>query len=510
MVSSNRGGQKKRIMLFYSFIFVVFFLPTVVTGFFVCHRYFKKQGSKVFLIIASFIFYGSWNPIYVPLLAGSIIVNFYFSNSLRVSKSRIFLWLGVILNLVLLGYFKYMDFFIENINVLFNSDLNLLKIALPLGISFFTFQQIAYLVDSYKSKTGRHNFIDYTLFVIFFPQLVAGPIVHWREMMPQFDALSHHRFNLEHFAKGLNIFALGFLKKVLIADNLAIIVDDVFANQQNLDMATSWLGGICFMLQIYFDFSAYSEMAIGAALMMNIKLPVNFNSPYKAKNINEFWNRWHITLTRWFFQYTFLPITAFWSRKKSAPAGVSMPALIFTTLFIFLLSGLWHGAQWTFVIWGGMHGLALVVYRLWQACKLSMPTILARALTVLFLIYAAVAFRADDLSHLLYFTSAMFGHHGLLNEGTFVADNFAVLCLCSFLPLYITFYMPNTLQIVGYERIQKDDGNYYVAPLTKLNADYFSMDRNYIIAALYGLIFSLVLIDVMTADTPAAFIYFDF
>ncbi len=425
-------------------------------------------------------------------------------------KSRALLWFGVTSNLLLLGYFKYMDFFIENLNFVLATDWSMLNIVLPLGISFFTFQQIAYLLDSYKAKTERHSFLDYSLFVSFFPQLIAGPIVHWREMMPQFSGMNQHQFNSNNVLIGLNIFILGFLKKVLIADNLAVIANETFSNPASLDMASSWAGAICFMFQIYFDFSAYSEMAIGAALMMNIKLPVNFNSPYKARNINDFWNRWHITLTRWFFQYTFLPLTAFLTKRSSKPTGVSLPILTSVTFTIFLVSGLWHGAEWTFVIWGAMHGAALVLYRLWQASKLSMPPFMARGLTIIFLIFAAVVFRCNDMQSLTHFTTAMMGGYGIMDASNFVSLNFGALIVVMIVPTYAVYFMPNVLEIVGYANIKKTDRAYYVAPLLKLHTRFMRMETNIYISVIYAFVFSLALIGVMTADSPDAFIYFDF
>ena len=413
-------------------------------------------------------------------------------------------------NLLLLGYFKYMDFFISNLNFVFNTEISLLHLALPLGISFFTFQQIAYLFDSYKDKSGKHTLIDYSLFVIFFPQLVAGPIVHWREMMPQFIDIEKTKFNIDNFQKGLNIFLLGFFKKILIADNLAILVDDIFSDPTTLDMANSWVGGIAFMLQIYFDFSAYSEMAIGAALMMNIKLPINFNSPYKAKNINDFWNKWHITLTRWFFQYTFLPLIALWSQRSRSATGVHLSAICCVTLIIFVLSGLWHGAAWTFVIWGGMHGLALVIYRLWEASKLSMHRYAAHFFTSLFLIIAAIVFRANSIDFLNDYAYAMIGGYGVINSDSFVSSNILIVSLFMLIPIYITYYMPNVFEIVGYNNIEQQSSTHYVAPLISLKTEHLSMNTNVMVSIVYAVIFSFVLIDVMTADSPEAFIYFDF
>jgi len=497
-------------MLFSSFTFIAIYLPLVVYSFFLCPKYLGENSSKIFLILASLFFYAYWNPIYLPLLLCSILFNYVISNKIRSKKSKPLLWTGITSNILLLGYFKYMDFFIENINFLLATEWPLLKIILPLGISFFTFQQIAYLIDSHHAKTDRHSFLDYSLFVAFFPQLIAGPIVHWKEMMPQFSDINRHCFNADNFLKGTNIFILGFFKKILIADNLAYLSDAIFNDTSSLDLVNSWLGGICFMFQIYFDFSAYSDMAIGIALMMNIKLPVNFNSPYKARNINDFWNRWHITLTRWFFQYMFIPITAFLTKKRNTQTGMNLFVLTQVILIVFFLSGLWHGAAWTFIIWGTMHGLALVAYRLWQASHLSMHKYIAKTLTVIFLIIAAVVFRSSDLEILGNFIFAMTGGYGFLNPDSNITNNSLIIYTILIVPAYIIFFMPNVLEIVGYERIKQDLSAHYVAPFLKVKTNIFSINTNILVSITYAMVFSLTLIKVMTANSPEAFIYFDF
>ena len=493
-------------MLFYSFSFIAFFMPVVLAGFFTLHKYAGNGAAKLFLFLASLFFYGYWNPIYLPLLLGSIIFNYFISEHIKASKSKPFLWFGVIANFCLLGFFKYMDFFIENMNMVLGSEWSLLHIALPLGISFFTFQQVAYLVDSYKSKTGKDSFLDYGLFVSFFPQLIAGPIVHWREMMPQFDDLKQGDFSAQTFLTGVNIFALGFLKKVLIADNLAFVTDKIFGDAHNLDLVSSWLGGICFTLQIYFDFSAYSEMAIGAALMMNIKLPLNFNSPYKARNINDFWNRWHITLTRWFFQYTFLPLAALWAKGGS----LSLNVLIATTMIIFTLSGLWHGAQWTFVLWGAMHGLALVAYRIWQANNWSMPKFLAHSITLLFLIVAAVVFRAPSIEFFGEYAYAMVGGMGIYNSDNYLSPYISALYVLFLLLFYAVLKAPNVFEIVGYQHIKADEGQSTFLPLIDIKTAFLRMKTNAFVTVMYGIAFGFTLLHVLQRDTIGAFIYFDF
>ena len=491
-------------MIFSSFLYAAIFLPFAVIGFFLAHRFIGNRAAIAFLVLASWFFYAYWKPVYLPLLLLSIVFNYNIALGLRRRKSEGRLWAGIAANLLFLGYFKYMDFFIANVNFLTGSTWPALNIILPLGISFHTFQQIAYLVDTYKGKTGNDSFLNYSLFVSFFPQLIAGPIVHWREMMPQFEETEKRTFNMDNFVKGLNIFALGFLKKVLIADSLSGMVDPFFDRTGSLDMVGAWIAGLGFMLQLYFDFSAYSEMAIGSALMMNIKLPVNFNSPYKARNIHEFWSRWHITLTRWFFQYTFIPLMARWSKKReSEPVSRdrNFIVLISVTFIVFTLSGLWHGAAWTFIIWGALHGLALSAYRLWTARDLAMPPAAAKALTFVFLLFAATIFRHNNLGDVGRHFAAMFGAHGLIDADpknlSDIFDGIKMLII----PVYITYYMPNTLEIVGYDRMQKTSLPWQ-SGLLKITGRPFA-------PVACGALFALALLKVVTSGNNP-FIYFAF
>ncbi len=264
---------------------------------------------------------------------------------------------GILGNLLLLGYFKYADFFISNFNVAVGSNISLLHITLPLAISFFTFQQIAYLVDSYKGKVRKHNFISYTAFVTFFPQLIAGPIVHHSEMMPQFENIKNKIINKNNIAKGFFIFSLGLFKKVIIADTFAIWTKSGFDTSLTLNFLEGWATSLSYTFQLYYDFSGYTDMAIGAALFFNIHLPINFNSPYKATDIQDFWRRWHITLSRFLRDYVYIPLGG--NRKGNYRTYLNL-------FLTFLVGGIWHGAGWTFIFWGFLHGVAIVVNRLWK------------------------------------------------------------------------------------------------------------------------------------------------
>ncbi len=313
----------------------------------------------------------------------------------RYVKKKHLLVFGIISNVVLLGYFKYSDFFIENSNFLLNTDFNLLHLALPLAISFFTFQQIAYITDSYKGRVAEHHFLSYALFVTFFPQLIAGPIVHHKKMMPQFGVSLQARINYENIAKGIFIFSIGLFKKVAIADTFAVWANHGFSDPYVLNFLEAWVASLSFGFQLYFDFSGYTDMAIGLALLFNIKLPVNFKSPYKALDIHDFWRRWHITLSHFLRDYISIPL-----KKRDVTLHLNI-------LLTFLVSGIWHGAGWTFVVWGLLHGGALILHDIWKKYGFNMPIILAWLLTFNFLNVTRVFFRADNISEGLHILKTM-------------------------------------------------------------------------------------------------------
>ncbi|MFQ5488405.1 MAG: MBOAT family O-acyltransferase, partial [Gammaproteobacteria bacterium] len=339
-------------MLFHSYGFIFLFLPLTLLGFFLLGRYGLLRWALAWLVLASLTFYGWWNVEYLFLLLASIVVNYLLGRALAPSQrttasARVLLAIGIGLNLALLAYFKYAAFIVGNFNQLLGSDYRVHEIVLPLAISFFTFQQIAYLVDAYYGRAQEYSFLNYSLFVSFFPQLIAGPIVHHREMMPQFEGRRIFRFSYEDMDVGLLIFCIGLFKKVLLADGMAQFSEPVFAAAAGgleLSFFEAWGGALAYTLQIYFDFSAYSDMAIGLAWMFGIRLPLNFASPYKAINIIEFWRRWHMTLSRFLRDYLYIPLGG--NRKGRERRHLNIMATM-------LLGGLWHGAAWTFVVWGG-------------------------------------------------------------------------------------------------------------------------------------------------------------
>uniref|UniRef100_UPI001F270E92 MBOAT family O-acyltransferase n=1 Tax=Ferriphaselus sp. R-1 TaxID=1485544 RepID=UPI001F270E92 len=396
------------------------YLPVVLAGFFWLARWSERYAAG-WLALASLFFYGYWNPAYVGLLLGSIAFNYTLGVWIAQAgarqqhrRQRHLLVFAIAADLALLAYFKYANFFLDSLNAVAGSKLSLGEIILPLGISFFTFTQIAFLVDTFQSKVKEFNFVHYTLFVTYFPHLIAGPVLHHKEMMPQFAPAAAYRVNWENVAHGLMLFTVGLCKKTLGADALAPYANGVFDGVQSGMIPTSyeaWAGALAYTLQLYFDFSGYTDMALGIALLFNIRLPVNFDSPYKATSIIDFWRRWHMTLSRFLRDYLYIPLGG--NRKGKLWRHINL----MTTM---LLGGLWHGAGWTYVVWGGLHGLFLMVNHLWRELLQGMNTrwvpgwlsgLLGFALTFIAVVSAWVVFRSPDISHAKVMLEAMFGIH---------------------------------------------------------------------------------------------------
>lgn len=411
-------------MLFNSYAFIFAFFPIVFLGFFRIGKYSHALAS-LWLAAASIFFYGWWDIRYVSLLLASIVVNYVFgyliarnlisNRQIDITRARSLLIVAIVSNLTLLGYFKYANFFITNLNQLSGTSLSLGEIILPLGISFFTFTQIAFLVDTYQGKVKEFNFVHYTLFVTYFPHLIAGPVLHHKEMMPQFAQRNVCQVNWDNVGVGLTIFVLGLAKKVLIADSLAEFATPIFsavaAGGQPM-LFEAWIGALSYTAQLYFDFSAYSDMAIGISLMFNVRLPMNFNSPYKATSIIDFWRRWHMTLSRFLRDYLYIPLGG--SRHGKAQRYLNL-------MITMLLGGLWHGAGWTFIIWGGLHGFYLMVNHAWRGFKAKkvwgdggrLAKLGAGALTFLAVVVGWVFFRADSFSSAITMLHGMAGMNGV-------------------------------------------------------------------------------------------------
>ncbi|KIM06019.1 MAG: acetyltransferase [Sulfurovum sp. AS07-7] len=390
-------------MLFNSYEFIFFFLPVMFIGYFLLAQYRYIVASKIWLILGSLFFYGYWNYIYIPLILGSIFVDYLIGSQLSRHRDRNLLILGILFNVLLLGYFKYTDFFLENFNLFTDSTIPLPHIILPLGISFFTFTQVAFLVDAYKGKVNEYSIFNYMLFVTYFPHLLAGPILHHKEMMPQFDDASNRFKNSRNIAIGLFIFSIGLFKKTFIADNFALWATNGFDISHKLYTLEAWATSWSYTMQLYFDFSGYTDMAIGISLMFNIILPINFNSPYKALNIQDFWRRWHITLSRFLRDYIYIPLGG---------NKVSLYHNYLNLFSVFFIGGIWHGASWMFIIWGSLHGFAIVIHRIYKDLGFKMNSFLAWFLTINFINITWIFFRAKDMDSALKVLAGMFGLNG--------------------------------------------------------------------------------------------------
>ena len=389
-------------MLFFTPIYLFIFFPLVF--YFYYNFGSSKVNRKVFLILFSLFFYSYWEIKFLPIIIFSIIINFFFHKLLVFSNinKKLLLWIGITINLLILIIFKYSNFIIDNYNYFFKSDIESLKIAFPLAISFFTFQSIVFLVNCYDKEINDVKFIDYSLFISFFPQLVAGPIVKFNDMVPQFNNNLLSKFKPTYFYLGLTIFLIGFIKKIFLADSLGIFVDESYSDIKNLSFLKSWILSISFTFQFYFDFSGYVDMAVGSALMLNIRLLQNFNSPLKSTSIIDFWHKWHITLSNFITNYVFTPwIMSF---KK-----INFIKTMFVLFLVFLLAGLWHGPSWTFVIFGMMHGLALIIN---HAYKKKFPykinSFLSWFLTFNFVNISFLMFRSESIADFLIILGKMF------------------------------------------------------------------------------------------------------
>ena len=441
-------------MLFNSAAFLFVFLPIAVSGYVLLRKRWP-DAAVVWLAFASLGFYAVWKIVFLNVIVASILFNYGLALLMLRSarNARLVLVLGICANLGVLGYFKYVNFFIENISALAGIDNAWSLVVLPIGISFFTFQQIAYLVDTYRGRVKERSFARYALFISFFPQLIAGPIVHHSEMMPQFG---RPRTNLSaDLAAGLTLLAIGLIKKMGIADGLAIPASAVFdaaATGSRIGFQEAWIGSFCYALQIYFDFSAYSDMAIGLGRMMGIDLPINFASPYKASSIIDFWRRWHITLSRFLRDYLYIPLGG--NRH-----GVQRQKLnVFLTM---LLGGIWHGAGWTFVVWGALHGAFLLVNHIWSETRTAGRLaqwwawrLAAHGLTLLAVVGAWVAFRAADLTSAGRVWGGMIGLNGLGRiEGREPLSGDAMPVGLIVLGVLIALFAPNAYQLLRSLRL---------------------------------------------------------
>ncbi|TCZ52267.1 MBOAT family O-acyltransferase [Roseicella aquatilis] len=436
-------------MLFGSLEFVFGFLPAALIAYHLLRLRGWQTAAKLAMVAASLVFYGWWDPRYVLLVLASIAVNYTLGALIHGAAApgprKALLLLGLLLNLGLLGYYKYSGFFLQTLGGLFGVEGVAATLIIPLAISFFTFQQIAYLVETWRGQPPASNLLDYLLFVLFFPHLIAGPITHHTEMLPQFHEAGRGRLPAGFIGMGAAIFVLGMAKKVLIADTVAHFADPVFdaaARGTMLSAADAWMGALAYTLQLYFDFSGYSDMAIGIGLLFGIRFPVNFNSPYKARSIVDFWRRWHISLSAFLRTYLYIPLGG--SRAGEARRYANLMATM-------TLGGLWHGAGWTFLFWGFLHGVYLMANHAWSARagdRLRLPRGLAWLLTMLGVIVAWVFFRAASFGAALGILGAMAGIAGDAGQAGLPDRQLGWLLIA--IAGLIAVTQPNVLQVARY------------------------------------------------------------
>jgi len=472
-------------MLFNSYEFIFAFLPVVVAVFFALGRA-SRGWALGWIIAASLFFYAWWRPLNVLIIAPSVVINFVLARVLerlgkqgRRSAARAVLVVGIAFNVAFLGYFKYANFFVGAINDAFRTQMVLARIILPLGISFITFQKIAFLIDVHAGRVESFRLQDYCLFVLFFPQLIAGPIVHYREMMPQFHGVSC-RFDKENVSVGLTLLAFGLFKKVFLADHIASLVTPVYEHAtpgNSVAFLPAWIAAVGFTLQIYFDFSGYTDMALGIARLFGVRLPPNFNSPLRATSIIDFWQRWHMTLTRFLTAYIYNPlvlwltrrraardISGFASRNKSRGAFIELAfieLLVFPTMLTMIVSGIWHGAGYTFIVWGVLHGVFLTVNQAWRIVGPKLwrdkssyePFMQPAGFIVTFACVAAsmVVFRSPNLKTAAGLLQGMLGLHGIGLSGLRSAFSVGLTRVAFWIavPACIAFLCPNILQILS-------------------------------------------------------------
>jgi alginate O-acetyltransferase complex protein AlgI len=490
-------------MLFNSYEFIFAFLPATLAGFFALGSV-SRTAALRWIIFVSLVFYALWRPVNVVLIAPSILINFVIARTLQrladdekwFRASRLVLLLGLAFNIAFLGYFKYVDFGLSTINDIFGTNLVLTHVILPLGISFITFQKIAFLIDVHAKRVKSFTLQDYCLFVLFFPQLIAGPIVHYREMMPQFHTASW-RFDKENFAVGLTLLSFGLFKKVVIADHIATIVSPIYnqaAAGSGVSLLPAWAAAVGFTLQIYFDFSGYTDIALGVARFFGIRLPQNFNSPLKASSVIDFWLRWHMTLTRFLTAYIYNPLTLWSTRRRlqkgrrglsghNTTIGAFAYLLMFPILVTMLVSGLWHGAGYGFVIWGLIHGLCFSINHVWRLIR---PRLWADRssyervmhpfgwfLTFTAVVVAMVFFRSPTIASAADLMKGLIGYYGValpqgiydhlgplagwlhrlgvtsVNSELWTAHEFRRSVMWILVSLLIALGCPNTLQILA-------------------------------------------------------------
>jgi D-alanyl-lipoteichoic acid acyltransferase DltB (MBOAT superfamily) len=472
-------------MLFNSLEYILFFLPAVLCLYYICKKFSNNFFAILWIVCSSLFFYSYWNHDYLILIAFSIVFNYLlgFKVLAKMCKNKSILFKkltlcsGLIVNIAILSYYKYAEFILDNIRFFYNNNYELVDIVLPLAISFFTFQQISFLVDCFQGKTKECSFLNYCFFITFFPQLIAGPIVHHSDIIPQLSVLKRE-INYDLLIKGLFLFFLGLVKKVYVADTFVSWAEEV---PNTGGLYDAWVVSLYYTFQIYYDFSAYSDMAIGSALLFGIRLPENFNSPYQSRSIREFWVRWHMTLSRWLRDYLYIPLGG--SKKTQMN---TMTAILAT----FLIGGLWHGPSWNFVIWGALNGMAVIICHYFQRFKFQLNQYVAWIVTFFFINFSWVFFKVGTFSEAEKIISSMFGLNGI---GVLSPTSFQLFYL--FVVAIVTFIMPNALKIISYTR-------QYSGGLS------FSLNNKWVLITSILMFFGLI--SFLGDSAPAEFLYFQF
>lgn len=430
-------------MIFSSYKFIFLFFPVVFLGFLLLKQTKSEKLVKIWLIFSSLYFYGSGNIKFLPILIFTALFNFFISRGLVVTEKKfpklILLILGVAENLGLLFYFKYRNFFFENVNLIFGTDILMKKIILPLGISFYTFQILSYVFDCFMGSAKKYNFIDYMLFVTFFPQLIVGPVVTHDEIIPQFSKENLFKTDKNNIITAIMYFSVGCAKKILLADPLIDFATSFYGGGMPMNFINSWTAVLSYTFAYYFDFSGYIDMALGLGLFFNIKLPINFNSPYKARNFADFWRRWNITISRFLNDNIFKRIFKF---------GNGMAKLIFATIITFIVSGIWHGAGWHYIVWGVVNGIFVSIANVMTVKRKKLPFPLAWALTFFFSVLVRVLFDANGLMQAAEVYKTMFTFNGQILYGirAFLAENINVIVII-LLSAFICFFCKNTQEM---------------------------------------------------------------
>jgi D-alanyl-lipoteichoic acid acyltransferase DltB (MBOAT superfamily) len=450
-------------MVFSSFEFILIFLPLTYAGFLLTHRFAGWRGAFKFLAAASLAFYGMWGLPLLAVLVGSILFNYTAGNLIAclpnhrvAARNALFASIGA--NLALLGYLKYTNFLIDTANQLVGTGFDHQNMLVPIGVSFFTFIQIGYLIDAYNGQLLKSDLSRYIIFSAFFPCVTAGPLVLQRETMEQLQNPQHNAFDLRRTVLGLTMFGMGLFKKVVLADSIAPYADKVFngvAEGAAVDLMTSWIGSACYTLQLYFDFSGYSDMAIGLGVIFGIKLPLNFDSPFKATNISDFWRRWHITMTRFFTNYVYAGLALKGMREAAArgssPIGKFIRVAAVPAIATFLVAGVWHGAGWTFVVYGLIHGFAIAGFLAWREFSgIKLPAAVGWVVTMAVVMSGLVVFRAPDLGTAGTILAHMWGLGAIFQTGQLAIVGVDIHHAVSLIVLLgaITLLLPNTQQIL--------------------------------------------------------------